>query len=970
MSFYNPADRTYETLPEIINGYLLEQRDKGWISVIAPEDGINLITNTSFEKDTVGWTANNSTIARSTTKQKLSLYSLKVTPSSTALAGTYYTVPFTPVTASPYTFSFYIFGWPGDVYQAYVADGAGSRTAVSQLVETRGNGYWQRVVSVHSGGVAPVRLYITRKAGGTVNPFYVDCAQVEEKSYPTTYFDGDTLGISPGATDYWWYGEPHASVSYRRATSNGGKEVNLLDIGFRLLAIVGMGAFPHTNITSPVSSGGALYQRSVYGTREFTIAGSFDGSTLPQIRTQRQNLFKMITPFGVSPQQPITMTYHQYDDAGNETDTIDWQAAYQSGLEGSLDNLHQDRAGIVFKQFIPFLQSRENAITPITTSALDVGGLRFVTQDFHGVWRQNPISNIAYSSLYRINTYAVSGTGKVYVGGFFEYDGGSYINLASYDGVQFDYLKVGASFLPTNSQVSTLLYDGINRKLYIGGSFTSVDGVANTAGIACFDEGTATFTALGTGAPGAEPFMEVKAMVSYVDSAGILKIYVGGSFASMGGVANTANLAVWYSGAWHSVGSGMSDDVRTLAIDSNGVLYAGGDFTDGGATRYIVKVNQAGVFSTLGTGVNDVVKSMAIGRDGILYVGGDFTEAGGLTGAPPPGITSLYSFAGLAMWNGAAWSIPGKPPFYAEDPMTVDKILAAPDGSIYIGLTDTYLPGMDPSNLWVYNGTNYHPASIYSIDPIYPGIFHPVTGELYLSSGADVRFDGQYTDTINNNTYSRSYPTIYMQGPIERVHAVFNETTGRTVWFDPRFGVSKNEVVRLIASPSSPIQLISSVRGNIGSLLAGDSSSDFFFDTGVNYMGIIDNRSVLIESAGTEIASVALFGQTNLNTASGVLYVKGDYVWSSGVAIMTVTFDFYTDPGMASGLVAHCGPFAWWDGGWFRISEDNASGLSGVMVFTALVHPDHSYTQTYTLFTPLYYTSQPVMYQTLDEARK
>lgn len=54
--------------------------------------------------------------------------------------------------------------------------------------------------------------------------------------------------------------------------------------------------------------------------------------------------------------------------------------------------------------------------------------------------------------------------------------------------------------------------------------------------------------------------------------------FLGGSFSSVGGVASTANIGKWTGSAWSDVGMGLNGAVKALATDGTNV-FIGGDFT-------------------------------------------------------------------------------------------------------------------------------------------------------------------------------------------------------------------------------------------------------------------------------------------------------------------------------------------------------------------------------------------------------
>ena len=129
-------------------------------------------------------------------------------------------------------------------------------------------------------------------------------------------------------------------------------------------------------------------------------------------------------------------------------------------------------------------------------------------------------------------------------------------------------------------------------------------------------------------------------------------VYVGGSFASAGGVANTSYIAKWNGSSWSALGTGMNGDVSALVYDStNNVLYAGGTFTTaGGVTVNRVAKWNGTSWTALGTtgvsGTSAAVYALAMDSSGNnLYAGGNFTTAGGVT------------VSNIAKWNGSAWSV-------------------------------------------------------------------------------------------------------------------------------------------------------------------------------------------------------------------------------------------------------------------------------------------------------------------------
>lgn len=227
----------------------------------------------------------------------------------------------------------------------------------------------------------------------------------------------------------------------------------------------------------------------------------------------------------------------------------------------------------------------------------------------------------------QVITLAVSGT-NLYAGGVFTTAGGVEVNkVAKWDGSHWSALGTGI----TGTEVSELVVMG--DTLYAGGLFSAAGGVA-VSNIAKWD-GT-SWSALGSG-------VDTWALAMAVDGT---DLYVGGRFTEAGGMP--ANLvAKWDGNAWSSLGFdgsfGSPAQVRFLRMFGSD-LYAGGRFVNAGADDegdYIAKWD--GVeWSALGTGLSDEVRSMAASEDA-LYVGGEFITAGGI------------EVNHVAKWDGTSW---------------------------------------------------------------------------------------------------------------------------------------------------------------------------------------------------------------------------------------------------------------------------------------------------------------------------
>jgi len=228
-----------------------------------------------------------------------------------------------------------------------------------------------------------------------------------------------------------------------------------------------------------------------------------------------------------------------------------------------------------------------------------------------------------------IEAIALDSSGKPIVGGNFTTVNGTsrnYIARLNTDGT------LDASFDPgtgMNSGVSAIALDSSGKPI-VGGNFTSVNGTSrdyiarlNTDGSldTSFDPGT-----------GMNSFVRAIAL----DSSG--KPVVGGLFSTVNGTARNSIARMNTDGSLDitfNPGTGMDFGVvNAIAADSSGKPVVGGNFTsvNGTARNNIARMNTDGTLDTTfnpGTGTSNVVSAIALDSSGKPLVGGTFTSVNG-----------------------------------------------------------------------------------------------------------------------------------------------------------------------------------------------------------------------------------------------------------------------------------------------------------------------------------------------------
>ena len=291
-----------------------------------------------------------------------------------------------------------------------------------------------------------------------------------------------------------------------------------------------------------------------------------------------------------------------------------------------------------------------------------------------------------------VNVLAVASNGDVYVGGLAILPTG----VLRWNGATWSSLGTIASSLKTAVTNVLVLIVASNGDVYVGGDFAQLDGVA--ANCVARWNGTA-WNGLNMGVSNG-----IGSPVHTVAVASNGEVYAGGSFTVAGGIIAN-NVAKWNGTTWSPLGTGVDGTVYALAVASNGDVYAGGVFTRAGGTaaNYVAKWDGM-AWNALGTGtangvatangLNTVILALVVASNGDVYAGGVFTQAGG--------VAANY----VARWNGTAWSPLGTGAANGVDDYT--EVLALNDnGELYVGGDFTQAGGVAASRVAKWNGTTW-----------------------------------------------------------------------------------------------------------------------------------------------------------------------------------------------------------------------------------------------------------------------
>jgi uncharacterized delta-60 repeat protein len=235
-----------------------------------------------------------------------------------------------------------------------------------------------------------------------------------------------------------------------------------------------------------------------------------------------------------------------------------------------------------------------------------------------------------------VNTLAIQSDGKIFVGGTFtRYKARTpeKTNIIGYlkNGIPMFNLIGMESF---NNFVFTILIQ-TDGKLLIGGRFKRyTDSLCN--GIVRLNNDGSIDDAfdIGNGFTSTSTDTQVNTLAIQSDG----KIIAGGDFTAYRGVAANRIIRLNSNGTRDTsfdIGTGFSGNINTLVIQSDGKIIVGGSFTSyqGVAANRIIRLNSDGTRDTsfdIGTGFESTVSTLVIQSDGKILAGGDFTTYRGV----------------------------------------------------------------------------------------------------------------------------------------------------------------------------------------------------------------------------------------------------------------------------------------------------------------------------------------------------
>lgn len=228
--------------------------------------------------------------------------------------------------------------------------------------------------------------------------------------------------------------------------------------------------------------------------------------------------------------------------------------------------------------------------------------------------------------------FAEQSDGKIVIGGnFVQYNGvakNSFLRLNADGSIDTTFMQAMAGF----NQYATIRYIVIdnNGKILVGGSFSSINGVARNGIVRLNSDGSLDTSFA--------PVLDGTAGIHSISIQADNKIIIAGSnFSMVNGVARNRIARLNTDGSLDAsfapVGTG--GEIYSTAIQNDGKILVGGAYTfmNGVAKNYICRMNTDGTLDTTfsGSGAGAYVNRIVLQPDGKIIVGGNFTFMNGVS---------------------------------------------------------------------------------------------------------------------------------------------------------------------------------------------------------------------------------------------------------------------------------------------------------------------------------------------------
>lgn len=576
--------KQFQAITTPVKGYYLEtDQYDGFLSVILPQAADNLLINPILEVSGVSpkhWGVNGavSSFYEDGGPFWKTLFTYNIPNNA-------YVFSSTPETLNgTYTLSF----WVRSDESAKFSISASFTTVLGPTVKTSStfvaNRQWEQYSFTFDTEGLPGKNVTVRLNGKDNLSLQIGAAQLEAGKYPTTLIHG-YLGKG-----YKWLGVPFDSVARRDiSVIDGGRKINLKQLGMKLTSIEGLGLPDMEHVTTPLAfQQGSLFDCTTLKERDFEMSFVLNSLSLKDLLCARNAVGRAI----FSLNQERCFIWQPIDCGVPLCDEVKFTAVYSGGFSLGLTSHFGEEIKLSFTGYdIAMKQGLRETV--VLNPVEDISHTAIVGVDEYGNTQVLPPFTGISTSIYTVKQAVISPyDGNLYIavsegtfpplrGMILRYDGSSWVMIA--------YSAYGGTYTALHAD-GKYLYVGVFGAAYtvVGASpFTGTSGI----GIARINLATQQVENIGaiknTSTIMADQVSSASPKIQAFATAKDGTLFVGGNFTGFNHV--NGNTTTWHVAAykpnenkWYNLNIGLTNywgNVRTLYYDeSTKRLYLGGDF--------------------------------------------------------------------------------------------------------------------------------------------------------------------------------------------------------------------------------------------------------------------------------------------------------------------------------------------------------------------------------------------------------
>ena len=375
------------------------------------------------------------------------------------------------------------------------------------------------------------------------------------------------------------------------------------------------------------------------------------------------------------------------------------------------------------------------------------------------------------------------------------------------------------------------------------------------------------------------------------------KQYIGGTFVAFNGftVFCIANLNTDGSiDTGFNIGAGFSNSVFCTAIQSDGKILLGGTFTNyqDVAARSIIRLNTDGSRDTsfvIGTGFGFTVNSIAIQSDGKILVGGDFTTYQGVAAnriirLNTDGSRDTSFVMGTGFNN------------------TVNSIVLQSDGKIVVGGNYTTYQGVAANRIIRLNTDGSRDTTFVmgtGINSTVNSIAIQSDGKI-LAGGFYTTYQGVAANSIIRLNTDGSRDTSFVMGTgfNNTVNSIAIQSDGKILLggaFATYQGVAANYIIRLNTDGSrdTSFAMGTGFNNTVNSIVLQSDGKILLGGAFITYQGVAANRIIRLNTDGSRDTSLNFENGFNSSAGVGAGIVRTILIRSNGKILVGGTFNTY-----------------------------------------------------------------------------